>query len=152
MGGYGANAYLNSAEVYDPANNTWSPIAAMHSVRYDLAAAAGPDGLIYAIGGYDGVGNIAGVEAYDPQTDIWTSVPPMNYAHAIRAAATGVDGRIYVFGGEVAYPPPRSCGGLRAGCPRGARHRSREREYPVPAETGAGPPHDKAYAAALRPV
>src|SRR5262249_28734979 len=89
----------------DPASNTWSPIAAMQSVRYGLAAATGPDGRIYAIGGYDGFGNIATVEAYDLQADPWTFVAAMNYAHAIRATATAADGRIYVFGGEVAYPP-----------------------------------------------
>jgi N-acetylneuraminic acid mutarotase len=70
-----------------------------------LAAAAGPDGRIYAIGGYDGFGNVASVEAYDPNTDTWTYVAPMNYAHATSAATTGADGKIYVLGGEVAYPP-----------------------------------------------
>jgi len=105
MGGYGNDAYLNSAEVYDPSTDVWSPIASMQSIRFAPAAALGPDGRIYAIGGYDGTGDTVTVEAYDPNTDTWTFVTPMNYSRSAFAAAAGIDGTIYAIGGEATYPP-----------------------------------------------
>ena len=39
VGGYDGSSLLNSAEVYDPDNNSWSTIAPMGSKRQDLAVA-----------------------------------------------------------------------------------------------------------------
>ena len=38
-------------EVYDPSTNTWTTAAPMPTARFDLAAAVGSDGRIYAFGG-----------------------------------------------------------------------------------------------------
>jgi len=100
MGGFGNNAYLNTAEVYDPSTDSWTPIAPMQSIRFALSAATGPDGRIYAIGGYDGFGDTATVEAYDPASDSWTLVASLNYPRSAHAATTGADGTIYAIGGE----------------------------------------------------
>ncbi len=52
----------------------------MPTARYGLAAAAGSDGLVYAIGGSensnygsDNSNYLNTVEAYDPRTDTWTT-------------------------------------------------------------------------------
>lgn len=100
FGGYTGDAYVNTAEVYDPQESTWSFIAPMQQVRYGVAGVTGPGGRIYAIGGYDGLNSLASVEAYDPDTDTWTFVASMSVPRDSHAAATGADGRIYAIGGD----------------------------------------------------
>ena len=59
---------LTTHEVYEPANDAWSKAAPLPTARGTLAAATGPDGLIYAIGGGNpnspNSGSLATVEAY----------------------------------------------------------------------------------------
>src|SRR2546421_683872 len=43
---------VGTAEVYDPAADTWTPIAPMLTDRSTPGSAAGPDGRIYAVGGF----------------------------------------------------------------------------------------------------
>ena len=87
-------------QAYDPATNTWSRLADMHTHRAFLAAAAGSDGKIYAIGGFSVFVDILdSVEVYNPATDTWTFVAHMPTARYGLAAAAGPDGRIYALGG-----------------------------------------------------
>lgn len=80
--------------------SSWSTVAPLHTARASLAAATGPDGLIYAIGGFnDRSGILNSVEAYNPSTNTWTAVASMSTARADLAAVTGPDGRIYAIGG-----------------------------------------------------
>jgi len=85
---------------------TWSPVAAMPTARFGLAAATGRNGIIYAIGGSTGLAgttSVGTVEAYDPNTDSWEVVAPMPTARRFVMAATDRHGRIYAIGG--ASPP-----------------------------------------------
>jgi len=73
----------------------------MSTTRYDLGAALGLDGRIYAVGG--GCGSFCArntVEAYDVYTNTWTPVAGMTSARAFLGVATGPDGRIYAVGGR----------------------------------------------------
>lgn len=81
---------------------TWSTVAPMPTARDGLAAVAGADGLIYAIGGVSSNGASNAVEAYDPMTDSWTSRAPMPTPRFELAAVLGTDGRIYAIGGDFA--------------------------------------------------
>lgn len=81
---------------------TWSTVAAMPTARDRLAAVAGADGMIYAIGGVSSTGASNAVEAYDPMTDSWTTRAPMPTARFELAAVLGSDGRIYAIGGDYA--------------------------------------------------
>ena len=58
----------------------------MPTPRHILAAAAGADGRIYAIGGHD-KGPLNTVEAYDPGSDSWSAVAPMLTTREELAAA-----------------------------------------------------------------
>src|SRR5438270_11550516 len=60
---------VRSAEVYDPATNTWAALPLMGS-DYSVAA-TGLDGRIYVMadGPYDN-----SAEVYDPQTNRWTPI------------------------------------------------------------------------------
>jgi N-acetylneuraminic acid mutarotase len=102
-----AGAYPLQVTITDRAGNqitasggpTWASAAAMPTARFGLAAAAGPDGRIYAIGGYNN-GALNTVEAYDPIANGWTTVTSMPTARYQLAAVAGPDGRIYAIGGN----------------------------------------------------
>ncbi|MFE7548640.1 Kelch repeat-containing protein [Streptomyces gardneri] len=74
------NGFLNTAEVYSPANNSWSTVAAMPTRRMSLgaAAAACPPGqsgtCVYAVGGLNSAGFSSTVESYNPATNAWSPV------------------------------------------------------------------------------
>ena len=71
----------------------------------ELAAAAGNNGKIYAIGGIDADGvPLAIVEEYDG--DQWNAKNPMPTARFCLAAVTAQNGKIYAIGGL------RSCAGV----------------------------------------
>jgi len=98
-----SNQIQNTVEVYDPASNGWSTAAPMPTARTRLAAVAGPDGKIYAIGGsttstLDLTGYTSVVEAYDPLTDSWETAASLNTPRVGLAAAVSGD-KIYAFGG-----------------------------------------------------
>jgi N-acetylneuraminic acid mutarotase len=80
---------------------TWSTgLQDMPTPRENLAAAAGADGRIYAIGGLYGGAFLGTVEVYDPAMNSWSAVAPMPTPHRLGlAAAAGPDGRIYAIGG-----------------------------------------------------
>ena len=66
------SSILSSAEVYDPASNSWSVIKPMWTKRSDLAVVALGEN-IYALGGFDGSSHLNSVEAYDPASNSWWS-------------------------------------------------------------------------------
>jgi hypothetical protein len=104
IGGVNAsNQIVNLVDVYDPLADNWSTAAPMPTARCRLAAVAGPDGKVYAIGGsttstLDMSGYTGLVERYDPATDSWSTVAPMNTPRVGLAAAVS-GGKIYAFGG-----------------------------------------------------
>ncbi len=95
------NVSLDTVQAYDPATNTWTTKSPMPTARQGLAAALGPDGLIYVFGGATNNGGqvLDTVEAYNPATDTWTTKTSMPIARDNFAAAPGPDGRIYIIGG-----------------------------------------------------
>src|SRR5439155_19023786 len=93
---------VSTVEAYTPATNSWATVAPMATGREGLAAATGPDGLVYAIGGTN-TGestSLNTVEAYPPGTNGWVTAASMPTARFLLAAATGPDGRIYAIGGN----------------------------------------------------
>jgi len=86
-------------EAFSATAGTWQLAAFLPTPRFNLAAAAGPDGRIYALGGTANTGPTNVVEAYNPATNAWTSVASMPTVRSGLAAVTGPDGRIYAIGG-----------------------------------------------------
>ena len=99
-GGYQGSfsVFLNSAEAYDIATNTWSAIATLPSSFRGPAAAVGLDGSVYSFGGYDG-GYTGASYKYDVAANSWTAIAPMPVARWEARALRAADGRIFVFGG-----------------------------------------------------
>jgi hypothetical protein len=53
-GGLSFAGYTASAELYDPATNTWATAASMATVRYVHAETLLPNGQVLVAGGYNG--------------------------------------------------------------------------------------------------
>jgi N-acetylneuraminic acid mutarotase len=79
---------------------SWEAEPPMPTERLSLAATAGIDGRIYAIGGGNATANFLDtVEVYTPATKTWATAAPLPVRRDRLAAATGADGRIYALGG-----------------------------------------------------
>jgi hypothetical protein len=86
VGGMGSSpsVFLNTVERYDPAHDTWIPVATLSIARYWHNAVllpadtSHPSGQVLVMGG---VGNVSASptltsnELYDPVTNLWTTTP-----------------------------------------------------------------------------
>lgn len=111
FGGHGTDTRLKSTQVFDPAQNQWTPLASNESnagegVMELTGAVVG--GKLYAFGAWGGTGsNGLGtafnfVQKYDPDTDAWTPLAPK--PTPVSGATCAVyNGEIYVFGGMFGY-------------------------------------------------
>jgi hypothetical protein len=65
---------LDSAEVYDPREDSWTTVTSMNTHRYGHSATALPNGTVLVTGGcYKGY-PVNTPEIYDPRSDTWTTV------------------------------------------------------------------------------
>lgn len=105
---------LKSAELYDPASDTFSPVAApMQSTRVFQVAALLPDGKVLLAGGSDTSDDSGGAtntaEIYDPSAKTFTD--STNTMSAQRYAATGTvlsDGSVLIVDGDSGTGPTAS--------------------------------------------
>src|SRR2546430_14501950 len=76
-GGYHSDHALKSADLYDPATNTWAMGAAkppdMNGVRAYHTATLLPNGKVLVAGGFDGGSEVATVELHDPAPHTWAT-------------------------------------------------------------------------------
>ncbi len=93
--GYGSDA-SNTAQVYDPSDNSWTAIASMNHARYGLGVAA-MGGRLYAVGG-SGNTILSSAEVYDPIKNTWNMIASMNEPR-MGLGAEAVGGKLYAIGG-----------------------------------------------------
>jgi RTX calcium-binding nonapeptide repeat (4 copies)/Kelch motif len=108
-GGPFGGTYLSSAEVFDPATNTFSSagIGSMTRTRRGAVAAPLPDGRVLVAGGnFDEFTRmyacpISSAEVFDPATNTFSStgIESMLFGRVGAAAAPLADGRVLVVGG-----------------------------------------------------
>jgi hypothetical protein len=101
-GGFSDEAhYLDSAERYDPATRTFTPLAVrMVSARTCPASARLRDGRILYAGGAGGQGLwLRNAELYDPKTEKFTATGSLNSRRDGAPAVLLGDGRVLVAGG-----------------------------------------------------
>ncbi len=101
---------LASAERYDPATNTWTPVANLATARYGHAAALLGDGTVLVAGGITAHGFasnptiLASAERYNPATDSWSDAGTMTtalgrFAYFDLTAIRLGDGQVLIAGG-----------------------------------------------------
>ncbi|AOJ05917.1 hypothetical protein WS71_00190 [Burkholderia mayonis] len=89
---------LSSAEVYDPANSAWTPVASMNHARSAHTATLLTNGKVLVAGGRGA--SLSSAEVYDPANNAWTDIASLNQGRAVYAATLLPDGRVLVEGGH----------------------------------------------------
>jgi len=88
-----------NAAVFNPANSSWTMLAAMPTARGGATAQA-INGKLYVVGGMDGNGaSLASVEVYNPANNTWSSATPLGTRRDNPGSAT-FGGTLYIFGGR----------------------------------------------------
>ncbi|WP_437877113.1 kelch repeat-containing protein [Sorangium sp. So ce513] len=100
VGGYNGAAALNSAELYDPATNTWSRTATMGATgRYQHTATLLGDGRrVLVVGGRSGSVMVGTAQIYDTELNTWTNAGEVGN-RASHTATLLDDGDVLVAGG-----------------------------------------------------
>ena len=83
-----------SAELYDPASETWSTTGSMSETRHNHRATPLADGRVLVTGG-----GVASVEVYDPASRTWTTTVSMIEGREVHTATLLSDGTVLVVGG-----------------------------------------------------
>ena len=93
-----------TAEIYDPATNSWTLVTPMSRARTLHTAILLNDGDVLVAGGataYTGsIGTVTALaEIYDPRADTWHAAAPMSVARYMGSAARLANGQVLVVGG-----------------------------------------------------
>jgi uncharacterized repeat protein (TIGR01451 family) len=93
----GSPTPLPTAEIYDPATNSWTPVQPMNFARRLHTATLLQDGRVLVVGGGGGSES----EVYDPVTNNWTLTGSSVLSDSLEHTATLLaDGRVLVAGGQ----------------------------------------------------
>src|SRR5438552_16869318 len=80
-GGFDAQGFLSSAEIYDAHLGSWNMTASMASPQAYHAAVRLPDGRVLVAAGASNIaGKSSSSEIYNPSTALWTLYGSMNLA------------------------------------------------------------------------
>ncbi len=91
---------LNTAEIYDSASGTFSPVTGtMDTARQAPATALLPDGRVLIAGGFNGGLYFSSAEIFDPVTQTFSPTGALNTERAFAVAAPLPGGRVLVAGG-----------------------------------------------------
>jgi N-acetylneuraminic acid mutarotase len=98
-GGFGTRLKpLASAEIYDPARNSWTLTSSLPATRFSHAASLLPDGRVLLVGGIVNGHISRSTVIYNPATNLWTAGRPTQLLHAGVSAATLPDRHVLIIG------------------------------------------------------
>ncbi len=98
------NAF-DTADLYEPSNDTWTPTGSMKTQRCLHTATTLSDGRVLVAGGADDSSTLSLAEIYNPATGTWSDAAPMSVPRRSHAAARLGNGRVLVCGGFCAHAP-----------------------------------------------
>jgi hypothetical protein len=102
----GAQFSTDSAEIYDPTTNRWTPASPMASSRANHRLLLLPTGQVLAPGGQNVVDDVfvplAACELFDPASGTWSATGNLLVRRATATAVSLPDGRVLTAGGQVA--------------------------------------------------
>ena len=88
----------NSAERYDPSENTWSPLKSFQQ-RMKFCSVVTFQGLVYVIGGVDKDNHrLSTVQRYNPDTNVWKVMLPLSSPRS-SVCAVADEKHLYAIGG-----------------------------------------------------
>ncbi|MEK2687856.1 Kelch repeat-containing protein [Bdellovibrio sp. GT3] len=96
------NTALASTEIYNPADDTWSPAASLDTTLTSMSGQLLPSGKVAITGGNESAsGNepVSGVRFYEPNTDQWSFGTPLTEACQAPSSVIMADGAMVVFSG-----------------------------------------------------
>jgi len=100
--------FVSSADLYNPATNSFTPTGALVTARYAHTATVLANGSVLVAGGFGGATStiqsggaaLASVELYDPTTGMWTATGSMNNPRMNHIATLLPSGKVLVAGGS----------------------------------------------------
>jgi hypothetical protein len=96
---------LKSAEIYDPANNTWTPTGSLVNERYRQTATLLPSGEVLVAGGAVAFESyLSSAEIYNPVSGTWRSTNSLTVARSGHTATLLSDSKVLVVAGDPKSP------------------------------------------------
>ncbi len=99
--GYDGAPQSASADVYDPATNTWTATGSLLTARSGHVAAVLNSGKVLISGGRNHSGSITSSELYDPATGAWSTGPTLGQTRHDAAATVTPAGLVLITGGRL---------------------------------------------------
>jgi hypothetical protein len=100
-------ARLSSAEIFDPASNTFSPVASMGTSRQNAAAVLLGNGRVLVSGGFGGTGAFhnwqSSAEVFDPATGVFSPVGSMVVGRGMHTLTRLFNNKVLVVGGYTGF-------------------------------------------------